>query len=369
MGSPPAGPGEDPSAPDAQAGAPVLDAPATGAPGEIAGADSATSEPIPVAVLTAPAGRTCASCASPLLGTQEWCTQCGAAVPAVASRPWWRSTAAIVGALVLLAAGAGVAAYAAFHKNAARHVTITRTVAAQVPPAAAPSGAGEPATPTKPAGQLPTPLKKSKLPKIPLKAVTPATKKPEPASTEPGATKKKTAKEEGGKGATGATGAEGSEPKAVLLDTNAASTYNPYNMPASYFGDPSLTIDGDPSTVWTAEVSPTKAPAMAEGVLLDVAAHEKLATLKLVSASVGMTVQVYGTTAATPPNSIVSEEWTPLSPPRVLRKATVKIKLRTQKSAMRYLALWISRAPASALGTPEAPAHVSVGELELFPAS
>ena len=30
--------------------------------------------------------------------------------------------------------------------------------------------------------------------------------------------------------------------------------------------------------------------------------------------------------------------------------------------------LWISRAPASAVGTPQAPGHVSVAELELLPA-
>ena len=43
---------------------------------------------------------------------------------------------------------------------------------------------------------------------------------------------------------------------ALLLDTNAASTYNPYAYPASDFGDPSLAIDGDVTTGWTAQVDP-----------------------------------------------------------------------------------------------------------------
>ena len=38
----------------------------------------------------------------------------------------------------------------------------------------------------------------------------------------------------------------------ILLDTNAASTYNPYNYPESEFGDPSLVIDGETGTAWTA---------------------------------------------------------------------------------------------------------------------
>ncbi len=54
-------------------------------------------------------------------------------------------------------------------------------------------------------------------------------------------------------------------PQALLLDTNAASTYNPYNYPPANFGDPSLAIDGDASTGWTAQVEPAVAPKLAEG--------------------------------------------------------------------------------------------------------
>ena len=54
-----------------------------------------------------------------------------------------------------------------------------------------------------------------------------------------------------------------------MLDTNAASVYNPYNYPASLFGDPGLAIDNEESTAWTAQVQAENAPKMAEGLLLD----------------------------------------------------------------------------------------------------
>ena len=64
-----------------------------------------------------------------------------------------------------------------------------------------------------------------------------------------------------------------------MLDTNAASTYNPYNYPASGFGDPSLAIDGDTSTAWTAQVNPATAPKMAEGLLIDLKAKQKISAI------------------------------------------------------------------------------------------
>ena len=37
------------------------------------------------------------------------------------------------------------------------------------------------------------------------------------------------------------------------------------------------------------------------------------------------------------------------------------------KQSLRFLVLWVSKAPASAVGSAQAPGHVSVNELELFP--
>ena len=161
------------------------------------------------------------------------------------------------------------------------------------------------------------------------------------------------------------SGSSGTEPTAITLDTNAASTYNPYNYPTSDFGDPSLTIDGATSTAWSAQVEPSIAPKMAVGVLVDLKAQQKIGSLTLVSSTPGMTVQAYGTAAHTAPNSITDTAWIPLNGPRTTKKKTVKMKLRDSSKAFYYVLLWISSAPATS--TAAAPGHVNVNELELFP--
>jgi hypothetical protein len=153
-----------------------------------------------------------------------------------------------------------------------------------------------------------------------------------------------------------------------VLDTNAASTYNPYSLPVASFGDPSLAIDGDSSTGWTAQVQPETAPKMAEGLLLDLKTAQKLAAVTLVTSTPGMTIQLYGTNETAPPASITDPAWTKLTHSIVVHKRHAHFKLRESTHAFRFVAVWISKAPASSVGTPEAPGHVSVNELELFPA-
>jgi hypothetical protein len=219
-------------------------------------------------------------------------------------------------------------------------------------------------TPTTPATGLTTP------PKIPLKAVTPpaASTTPTTASTTPATTTEttKTAKEETG---TSKTGGAGAEPEPILLDTNAAQTYNPYSYPAAGFGDPSLSIDGDTSTGWSAQVNPATAPRMAEGLLIDLKTAQKLSVLKLITTTPGIVVQVYGANGQTIPTSITDKAWIALSKAVTIRKRHARLGLRNKKLAYRFLTLWISHAPASAIGTPEAPGHVTVNEVELLPAS
>jgi len=68
------------------------------------------------------------------------------------------------------------------------------------------------------------------------------------------------------------------------------------------------------------------------------------------------------------PSSITDHAWVKLSHAFVEKAKRLRLKLRESKKAFRFLTLWISRAPASSIGTPQAPGHVSVNELELFPA-
>jgi hypothetical protein len=293
--------------------------------------------------------------------------------------PTWRSAAVIFTALAVLIAGAGGAAYAALSKGKGKPLTVVKTVA-QAPPAAAPTTPTTPTTslPATPGGTptvgAPTTIKPSTPPKIPLTSTptpTPAAPIVTPTTGSGGSTPT-TGKS---KASNPDTPVGEAHPEALTLDTNAASTYNPYNYAAANFGDPSLAIDSDASTGWTALVEPAVAPKMAEGIVVDLITARKLSALGLTTTTPGMTVQVYGANGEAPPTSITDPAWVALTPAAVAKKKHARIKLggstaagqAAAKKAYRFVVLWISQAPASAVGTPEAPGHVSVNELELFP--
>ena len=344
------------------------------------------------------ATRPCANCGAPLAPAQDWCLQCGSAAPAslLGGAPRWRPGAAVLAALALLVAGAAGAAYAALSKSSGHPRSPARSVAqapAFVPPASTatpgtvvPGGAGAragaPSTvkPTVPLGKL-----KIKLPgtagkglhiKTPAAAVPiapgAATGSPSirpikvPHVTAPALAPKAVGAPK--PGASGGASSEAEAPSPIVLDTNAAATYDPYAYPVAGFGDPRLAIDGDPSTGWSARVDPAVAPRMAEGLIVDLKTPQKLSALTLTTSTPGMTVQVYGASGTAAPSSITDPAWKRLSPLRLDKKRQLRIALLNSSTAFRFVVLWISRAPASALGTPQAPGRVSVNELELFAA-
>lgn len=324
---------------------------------------------------TAPAagGHPCPKCGAAMAPGQDWCLHCGAGAPGSLGGGGWRPAAAVLGATALLLLAAAGAGYAALSHERATPGVVTRTVAAATVAPAATTPGTPPSTPA-------TPATPAKPPAIALKAVTPAPAAAAPATTAPSTAAKpaekaaKPAEKAAGTGqGTSTTGAaekaEASKPEPILLDTNAASTYNPYGYPAAGFGDPSLAIDGDTSTGWTAQVDPTTAPKMAVGLLIDLRSPQQVSYVQLVTSTPGMTVQIYGANVQTVPASITEKEWVPLSPATVVRKRHTKIALKDQKSSFTFLTLWISKAPASSVGTPTAPGRVTVNELELFPAS
>lgn len=310
----------------------------------------------------APAAPACANCGAPMAPGQDWCLQCGAGAPgSVGASGRGPFVAVLIGTLVLLLAAAG-AGYAALSRKPKRAPVVVATVAAPAPPAPAP--ATTPATPgvaTTPSAPL------AKPPKIPLKAATPTTSATTPAPVTKPSIQSTTSTPSTATGAPANPPAGEPASEALLLDTDAASTYNPYGYPAAWFGDPSLTIDGDPTTGWTAQVNPSTAPHLAEGVLLDLKGASRLASVKLITGTPGIRVQVYGTKAKTAPASITDPAWIPLSRSIVVRKRQAKIPLRHRTAAYRFVTVWVSAAPASAVGTPEAPGTVSIDELELFP--
>jgi hypothetical protein len=357
----------------------VADRPADSAAQHSAGAQGDPSDSTPRADAPPAAAHACANCGTPLAAGQDWCLQCGAGAPgSLSSRtPGWRSAAVILTALAVLVAGAATAAYAALNKSSSTPPAATTIAQATPPVATTPT---TPVTPT-PSGTAtakigtpttikPTPLPKpTKIPLTPTVTPTPkATTTPsggEGTKTPSTTTPKKSSEEVVGE----------AHPEALLLDTNAASTYNPYGYAASNFGDPSLAIDGDATTAWTALVEPSVAPKLAEGIVIDLNTARKLSGAALTTETPGMTVQVYGSDAATLPTSITDPAWVALTPSFIEKKRHVRIKfghgsaaiVAAAKQPHRFVTLWISQAPTAAVGSPEAPGHVAVNEFELFP--
>jgi hypothetical protein len=238
----------------------------------------------------------------------------------------------VIALTVLLAAGAVAATYAALSSSS--HRAVTRTpAAASVQPAAptAPAVPDVPVTPRhhkplisrsprihipKPKSHTPT---KPTVPKVP-KVTAPVA--PAPTHTGP---------------------AVGTGPKRIVLDTDAASTYNPYAYPVTRFGDPALAIDADPTTAWTAQ--PDSNGRIDSGMALNLKAPHRVHYL-LVQGTRGLTFDVYGTQGAAPA-SITDPAWVKVASAH-LAKREQRIVLKTGGQRLQSLALWIPTAPASA---------------------
>ncbi len=342
---------------------------------------------------------TCAHCGAPLQEGQQWCLQCGACAPgSLGERPNWRPLTTLTLVAAFLAAGAVAAGAAALSQH---NTTAARTTALAPTPA---PGAGTP-TPTAPlptttpgatgtgtAGTHPSskgssnnllfpPSSTTKPPKLPSPTSTPtpvpklgggstpaestgsATTPAKTNTTTTGTTTTESTKSK--EGSSGKT----KQPTPIELDTNAATTYNPYNFPESGFGDPALAIDGEPSTAWTAQVQPASFPNMAEGLLINLRSATKLERLELATPTRGMTVQVYGANGSKAPTSITEPGWTLLSGSRVLKKKVTHLKLRAEAKAFSFLLVWVTKAPAASQGTATAPGHVALSEVVLYPPS
>jgi hypothetical protein len=352
------------------------------------------------------ATRACAKCGLPLQDGQDWCLQCGTGAPgSLSGGPGWRTGIAILGATALLVIGASVAAYAALNKTKPKPkvavVAVTR-VGTTTSPTTIPTTPGTTpgtATPT-PGTATPTPgtptTVKATPPKIPLQTPTPTststsganneannalfppeTKTTASKATSPATTPTKTTSEstKSSKESAGSeTGSEGSEsrsetsaeaPSPLLLDTDAASVYNPYAYPTALFGDPSLAIDGETSTAWTAQVQATVAPKMAEGLVLDLKSPQKLGSVAVKTTTTGITVEVYGAVGKTLPTSISDPAWNRIVGLKVLKRKSTTLTLKTGGKGYRYILLWLAKAPASS--TAASPGSVSINEFELFP--
>jgi hypothetical protein len=349
----------------------------------------------------APQEHECPHCGTPLQEGQQWCLSCGACEPgSLGDRPNWRPLTVLALTAAILAAGAAVAVAAAIkERNASPAAGNTlalapaTTPATTAPPATVPpagttgtggASSGTPSTTAKKGSNLLFPPSSTKPPKVTAPTPTPKTSTGSSGESNgsagesngaENATKTTPAKskttETGSSTTTGSEGASGKseQPSPILLDTNAASTYNPYNYPASSFGDPELAIDGEPSTEWTAQVQAHSFPNMAEGLLIDMREANKLGGVELRTPTKGLVVQVYGANGSKAPTTITEPGWTLLSGSHTLKKTVTHVKLRTEGHAFRWLLVWLVKAPASAQGTPTAPGRVALAEVALYPPS
>jgi outer membrane biosynthesis protein TonB len=348
----------------------------------------------------------CANCGHPLSVGQDWCLDCGTAVRGRLGRgPGLGSSIGVVGLTLLLVLGAVAAAYAALSSDSNQAV--------KTPPAAV---AGVPSTPdvgtTAPAGSTGTtgavtttpitPTTSTPLPTLPkIPGVTPvpgvragttaptATTTPQtqikpavtptvtttPATTPTVTTKPQTTPTVTTPTATTptATTPTATTPTAttpttttpessheILLDTDAASTYNPYTLPASSFGDPADAIDGALNTAWTYQLAPSAAGSTLVGLTIDLKTPQAARAIKITTLSPGMTVEFYGADGASPPASITAPGWVHLANRRAIKVSTTVV-LKTAGASFRYLLVWITHAPAGVTA-----GSVGISELSVY---
>jgi hypothetical protein len=324
---------------------------------------------------------------------------CGACEPgSLGARPNWRPLTVLALAAAVLVAAAAVATAAALDRHSSTPHAVTVALTPTVPAPATPTTPALPRTPgpttTPGAGGVTgthtssgkgsansllfPPSSASKPPKVPAPTATPkstggsageSTGSSGKSKTSAGP-EKSTTTETGTSTTEAKSNAESNKsepPTPILLDTDAATTYNPYAYPEAGFGDPALAIDGEPSTAWTAQVQAHSFPSMAEGLLIDLRSSTKLGSAEVRTSTHGMTIQVYGANGAKAPAVITDPGWAPLSSTRVLKKTVTHLKLRTEGQAFRWLVVWIVKAPAAAKGTPQAPGQVALNEVALYP--
>jgi hypothetical protein len=291
---------------------------------------------------------------------QGWCLECGTAAPgSLGGGPSWRQALTVVGLTLLIVGGAVAASYAALTSQSKRATTAPRIVkVAAQPVTASPVATTPPITPpTTPAPQgVPPAAIKPVKPVLPPKvtptptpkAVVPPTARPRVITPAP-----RTQPHTTPAPVTGQTG------RTILLDPNAANTYNPYSLPDASFGDPSLAIDGDPTTAWTYQLDPATQGKTAVGLVIDLKTPQAFKSSKLHVTSPGAAVEFYGANGTDLPVSITDPAWTHLANRRQI-KARAAVTLKTAGKTFRWLLIWIAHAPANQTTGTVGVAEVSV---------
>ncbi len=291
----------------------------------------------------------CTNCGAPLDVGQDWCLACGTAVPGrIGGGPGLRSSLGVVGVTLLLVIGAAAAAYAALNSDSKQATQTVATVPAQTPATPDVPATVTPVVPSAPVAPTPTtpatavtPAKPKLPPATPTPTAAPTTTTP--TATAPAKTKTTPTSTVKTPAATTPATTPSATSATILLDTDAASTYNPYSLPTASFGDPAKAIDGDTSTSWTYQLDPTTAGKTLLGLAIDLKSKQKVRALTFATTTPGMTVEFYGAAGAEPV-SITDPAWIHLANRRQI-KASTTIALKTQGKAFDHLLVWITHAP------------------------
>jgi hypothetical protein len=329
---PPAQPGLGPAPPD----------PATGP-------DPSTTPPAPEAPLAT--GPSCRHCGTAMGTDQDWCLECGTAAPGrLGRRGGWRMATSVTGLTALIASGIVAASYAALSSDSKHAVSRAAPVVAAAPVTPAPAASTPVVTPPATPPVTPAPVAPKAIKPVPAPKVTPApVATPTPAATPTTSTPKATTPKATPKPA---------GPQPILLDTDAASIYDPANHPQGTFGDPSSAIDQDPGTAWTATLDATG--KLGAGINIDLKSPHKVGLLRITTDTPGMAVEVYGAVGPLPA-TLTDPAWSHLASKQAL-KHSATLTLNTQGHKFRHVMVWILRGPSGSGG-----GQVDIAELAILP--
>jgi hypothetical protein len=291
----------------------------------------------------------CRNCGTPMHHVQDWCLECGTVAPGrLSRRGGWRMATSVTVLTVLIASGIVAASYAALSSDSKRAVSRPAPVAAAAPtpPAATTPAVTPPVTPAvTPPPVAPKTIKPVSTPKVtptpvatPTPAATPTTSTP--TATTPKATPKPTG------------------PQPILLDTDAASIYDPANHPQGTFGDPSNAIDQDPATAWTATLDANG--KLGAGINIDLKSPHTVGFLRITTDTAGMAVEIYGAVGPLPA-TLTDPAWTHLASKQAVKHRQT-ITLNTQGHKYRHVLVYIPRGPSGSGG-----GQVDIAELAVLP--
>ncbi len=360
----------------------IADPPAPPAPG--------SSEPPPTP--EADTERRCSNCGSVLVPGQDWCLDCGQGAPgSTEDTPGWLPVGLLAAAAVVLVLAAAVTGYAALNQSSKTPPAPTITTVAQAPPVTTQSAPAPPvgatgatavapavATTTTSAPVLATATTASTTSSVvakppPIPTTTPAptptvtfsssttvapvvsltttsapvfTTTPAPAVPAPPVTSTTSTTTTTTSTSTSTTTSASHKHKKpslgtpLMLDPDATRMYNPYSYPASRFSDPALATDGDPTTAWTAAPDPLTGPRMAVGLLIDLKSPLRLKSVRLVTTTPGMNIELYGANGSAPPATITTPGWHHLAKPRNVTAHQIFAIRKTTK--YRWILLWLT---------------------------